>query len=281
MLAPASSVHEVAEFSLAAQTKDLLKSSRAALTTELNSLRSLRCVAAFVDEECPICLAPYPEPRFPTARLRRGAFSCEHAVCHDCCIRLLVVEAEVVSGGRAARCPLCRADGVRVSDAPPWFRALCETEDIVRARQAAKERDEDSAAAAVREATTMAVRNVASLQRLIFGDEVDANVTTDTLRHDIPASPTVLALEAQIEEQAAQLREALMGASAVAVEVSEDMDFDEAYEVQAVDQAFSAPMKQCAFCSWPAQTLKPCQTHGRASVPCSRPQGAQCTNSAS
>ena len=80
-------------------------------TAELAELRTRRCVTSRPRPECPICLTPFDEPTYPSARAS-GAFECAqdaHDLCYQCAYRLLLDAVSRIedSAQKAFRCPLC------------------------------------------------------------------------------------------------------------------------------------------------------------------------------
>ena len=198
---PPSSASEGAECAVAL----LLERCQAERQAEVEELMTRRCVTADREAECPICLCPFEERRYPECRVPQGAFSgCAHAVCRECCTRLLITAADSVATvlSHEYRCPMCRAAGVAACDAPPWLRTLIASDDVAAARQAAKRRAEDSAPIAVRRAAATAAENIAALRRIVLGASGAGVPFGDSER----------------------LQRAIRAASSVLVEVEEDED---------------------------------------------------------
>jgi hypothetical protein len=233
VLAPERALCEVTPLALP-DAAELDAPRKAALAAELEALRGSRCVSRLPDEECPICLADYPETPFPVVRVPRGAFMCCHAVCRPCIQRLLVVSAEAVgrSMPQPVRCPLCRAEGVRAADAPPWYRVLLESDEVVAARAAAKQRFEDSGPAAVHMAAATAAQNIAALHRLIFGSAGAGAASRASARGGTDAGAegdAAARSDGWSDEQAVRLQAAVQAASEVVVEVSEEGEDDDGF----------------------------------------------------
>lgn len=143
-------------------------------TEEISRIQCLRRVSSSYDEDCPVCLSPFPEQSYPMPRIPRGGFECNHAVCYDCNLRLLKISATTIQGNY--RCPLCRADGIGEEHAPAWLLAQLNSQEVTEAREEAERRRADEAPLALRRAAMTAAEQVGQLLRLMEGDESMARI---------------------------------------------------------------------------------------------------------
>ena len=113
----------------------------------LSRLRAQRLVRSLSEAECPVCLGPFAELPFPSPRVPRGAFECDHPLCHECHRRLL--STSMADNVDAYRCPLCRAPGLET-----------DANGVAAARAEAARRRELTAPLEVRRAVETAAAQV-------------------------------------------------------------------------------------------------------------------------